>query len=80
MRITEAVAKRIKTLLAEKEMTQYRLTQIIGMAHSQMTGIITAKNNSIDLKTILTICRGLEITASKFFDDPNFDDNIKGID
>ena len=72
MKISEAVAKRTKDLIAQKNITQYRLCRDIAMHLNTMTNIMTAKNNSVNLKTILQISKGLGITPSEFLNDPIF--------
>ena len=73
MKTSQAVAKRTKDLLAQKNMTQYRLCKNIAMHNNTMTNIMTAKNKSVNLNTILLICRGLGMTASEFLNDPVFE-------
>ena len=72
MKTSEAVAKRIRELLIQKNMTQYRLCKDMAIHLNTMTNIMTAKNKSVNLNTILQICRGLGITASEFMSDPMF--------
>ena len=72
MKISEAVARRTKDLIAQKNITQYRLCKDIDMHLNTMTNIMTAKNKSVNLKTILQISKGLGITPSEFLDDPIF--------
>jgi len=80
MRVSEAVAKRTRALLLEKNMTQYRLEKVMAIPHNTMTTIMNAKNNSVNLKTILQISRGLGITASEFLNDPLFENASLEID
>ena len=72
MTITEAVAIRVKTLLAELNTSQYRIERNSAMNHRTLNDVMTLKNNSINFRTILQICRGLGITPVKFMDDPIF--------
>ena len=80
MKTSQAVAKRIKDLLAKKDMTQYRLCKNIAMHNNTMTNIMTAKNKSVNLNTILLISRGLGITASEFLNDPIFENAELDVD
>jgi len=80
MKTSQAVAKRIKDLLAQKDMTQYRLCKNIAMHNNTMTNIMTAKNKSVNLNTILLISRGLGITASEFLNDPIFENAELDVD
>ena len=73
MKTSQAVAKRVKDLLVQKNMTQYRLCKNIAMHLNTMTNIMTAKHKSVNLNTILQISKGLGITASEFLNDPIFE-------
>lgn len=75
MKLSEAVAKRIRFLLNTKvKKTQYRLEKDIPMSHSTMMTIMGAKNDSLNLKSTFQIIRALNVTVSEFFDDPMFED------
>lgn len=52
----------------------------MAIPHNTMTTIMTAKNKSVNLKTVMQIARGLGITASEFLDDPRFNDEEVDID
>lgn len=73
MSLSVAIAKRIKSLLKEKQMSQYRLEQNTNILHSTMSNIMNAKNQSINLKTLMQICQGLKLNLTQFFDDPIFE-------
>ena len=73
MKTSEAVARRIRKLLDEKQMTQYRLCKNMAIHETTMSTIMSAKNKSVNLNTILLVCRGLGITVIDFFSDPIFD-------
>lgn len=70
--VCQAVAMRIKTLLKERGMTQYRLEKLSGIQHGTMNGIMSAKNRGIELNTVMMIARGFEMTVLEFLDDPVF--------
>ena len=80
MKIAEVVSQRTRELLLEKGITQYRLEKDMAIPHNTMTTIMTAKNKSVNLKTVMQIARGLGITASEFLDDPRFNDEEVDID
>ena len=80
MKTSEAVAKRIRALLVKKNMTQYRLCKNLAMHQNTMTNIMTAKNKSVNLNTVLLVSRGLGITASEFFNDPIFESDDLNIE
>ena len=74
MKISEAVAIRIAKLLNERHLTQYRLEKDIAMPHNTMKTLMGKRNKSVNMRTIMQITRGLNITLSQFFDDEIFED------
>ena len=66
MNISKAVAIRISQLLQEKEMTQYALEQKTGLSHDTIKSIMKGKAKGVNLKTILIISEGFEMSASEF--------------
>ena len=71
-RVNRAVALRIRQLLKEKNMTQYRLAMNSGITHSTLKNIIheTVKDNL--LSTVILIASGFDMTVSEFLDSPLF--------
>ena len=63
MKISEAVAIRLGRILTERDMTQYRLEKEIAMPHNTMKTLMGKRNNSVNLRTIMQISKGL-ITPS----------------
>lgn len=80
MKITTAVALRISNILRERNMSQYRLEKIIAMPHNTMKTLMTERNKSVNLKTVMQIIRGLGMTTAEFFDDPIFESEDLDID
>ncbi len=78
--VTEVVVRRIKEILSEKELSIYRLEKNTAMSHNTMQTLMRADNNSVNLKTILLIIRGLGITTAEFFNSPMFDDEDLDVD
>ena len=66
MNISKAVAIRIKELLNLKKMTQYRLEQVSCLSHETMKSIMKGKTKGVNLKTLIIISEGLQITVSEF--------------
>ncbi len=73
MKLSTAVALRISKILEEKKMSQYRLEKIIAMPHNTMKTLMGERNQSVNLKTVMQIIRGLEMTTADFFNDPIFE-------
>ena len=78
--VAEVVVKRIKEILNEKGMSIYRLEKITAMSHNTMQTLMRADNNSVNLKTVLLVIRGLGVTTADFFNSPMFDDEDLDID
>lgn len=79
-KVSEVVVKRIKEILYEKHMSIYRLEKVTAMSHNTMQTLMRADNNSVNLKTVLLVIRGLGITTAEFFNSSLFDDENLDID
>lgn len=66
MNVSEAVAKRIRELLVEKHMTQYRLEQKSGILHGSMACILNGRNKTVTLSTIYMLARGFDMNIIEF--------------
>ncbi len=78
MTLNQAFAIRVREVLKEKKMTQYRLEQETGIYHSTMTSILGNKTKASNFKNIALIIRELGISMTDFFDSPVFEfDNIE---
>ena len=72
MNVSEAVAKRIRELLIEKGMTQYRLEQKSGILHGSMACILNGRNKTVTLSTIYMLARGFDMTIIEFLNNDIF--------
>ena len=72
MTVNDAVAKRISKLLQEKGMTQYRLEQDSGIQHGSMQCIMSGRNKTVTLSTVIMLARGFGMPLTKFLDDEVF--------
>lgn len=73
MKLNKAFALRVREILKEKRMTQYKLAHETGMYHSTMTDILNCKYKSPNFMNISLIIRELGITMSEFFNSELFD-------
>lgn len=80
MNICKDVGLRISNLLAEKNMTLYRLEQNSGILHGTMMCIMNERNKNITLKTIMQLARGFNMTLLEFLDDKLFTNEDLEID
>ena len=74
MHIAEAVAKRIQDLCKEKGISINRLATLSGLTQSTVESIIKGKSRNPRISTLKKICSGLNISLSKFLDDPIFEE------
>ena len=73
MKLNKAFSLRVRELLKEKNMTQYKLAQETGLYHSTMTDILNCKYQTPNFRNISLIIKALDISMSEFFDSPLFD-------
>ena len=80
MNLCKAVGLRKSNLLAEKNMSLYRLEQNSGILHGTMMCIMNERNKNITLKTIMQLARGFNMTLLEFLDDKLFTNEDLEID
>ena len=78
MTVAQAVAKRIKGLLKEKGITQYRLEKLSGIQHGSMQCIMNGRNKTVTLSTVMLLAKGFGITLTEFLNDELF--SLKNLD
>lgn len=77
MTLNQAFAIRVRELLKNKKMTQYRLEQSTGIYHSTMNAILNNRIKASNFKNMALMIRALGMTIPDFFDSPVFDfDNL----
>ncbi|MBE5743633.1 MAG: helix-turn-helix transcriptional regulator [Clostridiales bacterium] len=67
MKLNEAISSRIRELLNQNNMSQYKLEQLSGLTHNTMLCIMNGRYQSCNLKTLMKIINALNITVSDFF-------------
>ncbi len=72
MTVNNAVSNRIKKLLKEKKMTQYRLEILSGIQHGSMQCIMNGRNKTVRLNTVMMLARGFDMSLLEFLDDELF--------
>ena len=70
--VNDAVVKRIRELLVEKKMTQYRLEQLSGIQHGHMQWIMSGKSKTVTFSTVLRLANGFGMTVLEFLDNDLF--------
>lgn len=66
MNISKAVAMRISELLQLNKITQYRLEQKAGLSHDTIKSIMKGKAKGVNLKTIIAIAEGFDMSVCEF--------------
>ncbi len=72
MTVNDVVAQRIRNLLQQKNMTQYRLEQNSHIQHGSMACILNGRNKTVTLSTVMMIAKGFGMSVLEFLDDPLF--------
>ena len=72
MNISDAVALRIKELLKEKNISQYKLEQLACLSHDTVKSIMKGKTKGVNLKTIIAIADGFGMKAHEFLNSDLF--------
>ena len=73
MKLSDAIRKRIKFYLKEKQMNVWKLCKRSGVPCSTISTFMSKKTELIKLDTLLHICEGFEITLGEFFSESIFD-------
>lgn len=68
MKLNKAFALRVREILKEKNMTQYKLAQETGLYHSTMTDILNCKYKTPNFKNVTLIIKALGLSMTEFFD------------
>ena len=73
MKLSDAIRKRIKYYLKEKNMKVCDLCKYSGIPCSTISTFMSEKTELIKIDTLLHICNGFDITLKDFFSDSIFD-------
>lgn len=76
MNLADAIRKRIKFYLKEKNINTWTLCKKSGIPCSTISTFMSGKTELLKIDTLLHICEGFEITLKEFFSDTIFDDAI----
>ena len=74
MKLSEAIGLRVSELLKERQISRFYLFKIGGFPRSTVCDVINYKKKRVSTETIYQICSTLNISLSKFFDSPFFND------
>ena len=70
--ISDVVVERLCKYMGERNITQYKLSQLSGIPFPTIKSIMQRRTKGITLKTIIMLADGLQIKPSEFIDDPSF--------
>ncbi len=70
--ISDVVVERLCKFMGERNLTQYKLSQLSGIPFPTIKSIMQRRTKGITLKTIIMLADGLGIKPSEFIDDPAF--------
>ena len=73
MKLTEAIAIRVKKLLKERGLSQYSLFKNGGVPRSTISNVVNNNKKRVSTETVYQICSTLGISLKEFFDDEVFD-------
>ena len=73
MKLSDAIRKRIKFFLKEKNMNVWKLCKMSGIPCSTISTFMSGKTELLKLDTLLHMCEGFGITLGEFFTNPMFD-------
>ena len=70
--INDVVIERLCKFMGERNLTQYKLSQLSGVPFPTIKSIMQPRTKGITLKTIIMIADGLGMTPSEFLDHESF--------
>ena len=73
--INDAIVERLCKYMGEKNLTQYKLSQLSGIPFPTIKSIMQRRTKDITLKTVIMLADGLGISASEFISDELFSPN-----
>ena len=72
MTVNDVVAFRVKKLMREQGMSQYKLSKESGVPLGALDRILTGKNKTVTLTTIYKLAKAFNMTTTQFLDDELF--------
>ena len=80
MKVSQAVADRIREILAEKGMSVYKLEINSGLPKGTVNSLMYARYRGVNLTTLIVIIRTLGISIDEFFKSSLFSEENLDID
>ena len=70
--LNDVVVERLCKYMGERDITQYKLSQLSGIPFPTIKSIMQRRTKGISLKTIILLAHGLGISPAEFIDDDAF--------
>ena len=80
MTLNKAFALRVSNILTQRKMSKYQLEKKTGISRETLKSIIKGKTKGVNLKTVVLIAYGLDMSVAEFLHDDLFDYNNLTID
>lgn len=80
MKVSQAVAERIREILAEKGMSVYKLEINSGLPKGTVNSLMYTRYRGVNLTTLIVIIRTLGISIDEFFKSSLFSEENLDID
>lgn len=80
MTLSKAVSTRIRQILKDKKLSQYKLEQMTGITHNTMLSFLNNKYRSCNLRTLVIVIMALNMSIKEFFDDELFNNEQLEVD
>ena len=74
MKLNEAIAERLNSILKEKGLSAYKLARMGGPSKQVLYSLLKCAYERVSIDVIFDIAVTLDMTLSEFFDDPIFDE------
>lgn len=80
MKLNKVFSLRVREILRQKKMPQYKLAQETGLYHSTMTDILNCKYQTPSFRNMALIIKALDMSMIEFFNSNYFDFNTLDIE
>jgi transcriptional regulator with XRE-family HTH domain len=80
MKLSEAVAHRVKEILRDRNISQAQLERLSTIHHGTMNDLLQGVYKTVNLKTVYLIIKAFSMKVHEFFDHPIFDDDDMEVD
>ena len=72
MNLKNAIASRIREIIKDRKLNQYKVSKLTGIPQSTLSTILNGDIKAIKISTLYDFCAGIGIEISEFFDSELF--------